>query len=92
MLTYLIGERNYTWLYYSDGQKHLTSKTMKYYESMHIHFIRIHKKALVNPTYIKEISLSPDSQSKVVILKNGQKLSISRRRWATVGPQLQRVV
>ncbi|WP_234734762.1 LytR/AlgR family response regulator transcription factor [Tellurirhabdus bombi] len=91
-LSYLIGEGNYTWLHYPDGQRYLTSKTIKHYESLYLHFIRIHKKVLINPAYIKEISLLPGSQAKAVVLKNGQKLSISRRRWATIRPQLQKAV
>jgi DNA-binding LytR/AlgR family response regulator len=80
-LKYLTGESNYTWLHYSNGEKKLTTQTLKKYQETYPHFIRIHKKALVDPAYIEVIKSRPKSPDKIAVLIDGQELTISRRRW-----------
>lgn len=89
ILTHLTSEANYTWLHYRNGQKHLTARTLKFYETTFPSFIRIHKNALVNPAFISRIE-PPLTQNDLglVVLRSGEELTISRRRWLKIAHQL----
>jgi len=71
---------NYTRFYLSDIIKPvLTSKTLKYYVeqlSKDI-FVRPHQSHLINRSFINQVNLKP---KPYLILKGGNKISISRRR------------
>jgi two-component system, LytTR family, response regulator len=70
-------ESNYTWFYLASGEKILTSKTLKYFDSMLVDngFIRIHRSHLVNKKYILQIVLSEQLK-----LSDGCILPIARNR------------
>jgi len=75
----LEAEKNYTDIYFADGEKITSSKTLKYYEDLlplHI-FYRIHQKHLVNIYFIKKF-LKEDGG--YVLLTDQSKLAVSRRK------------
>jgi len=70
-------EGNYTRFYLSNGQQHLTSKTLGEYEellSSH-EFIRTHKSHLINKDVISFVDIDG-----FLVLKDDTKVEISRRR------------
>ena len=73
----LQGERNYTWLYLANGEKHLLAVTLKRIEVQLPQFLRINKGHLINPVYIKRFH---DSSPPA-----GRKISA---RWANKGMML----
>ncbi len=77
-ISYLEGHSNYTLFYFNNGSKLLVSKTMKEYEDLlNENFVRIHKKFVINMSHLIHF----DSKAEMfVLLKNGKKLNISRRR------------
>jgi two-component system, LytTR family, response regulator len=68
---------NYTKFVLTDGSSIITTKTIKEYEELLTahSFIRTHKSHLVNISHIKEIT-----DDSFLILKNGTKIEISRRK------------
>ena len=68
---------NYSKFFLTDGSSITTTKTIKEYEELLTahSFIRTHKSHLVNISYIKEIT-----DDSFLILKNGTKIEISRRK------------
>ncbi len=81
-ILYCESSSNYTWIYYRSGKKLLVAKTLKFVE-LHLSsldFIRIHAKYLANKNYLKII----DRKQSIMILENGEMLSISRRKWSKV--------
>lgn len=80
-ILYLEGVSNYTRFYTTEGKQFLTSKTLGDYEDLlaPYHFIRCHKSYLVNKNFIAYA----DHESTLV-LKNGAKLEVSKRRKAEV--------
>jgi two-component system LytT family response regulator len=66
----------------TDEGSFLKQNRMKYYEE-HLpdSFIRIHRSYIVNFNEVKEISLS-EKDTHIVILKNGEKLSVSKSGYA----------
>lgn len=71
---------NYTLFYFSNGKKLMVSRTLKAYEELltRYSFVRIHKSYLINMHYLKEYDMT--YQEEVVILKNGLRVGIARRR------------
>ncbi len=81
-ILYCESSSNYTWIYYKNGKKFLVAKTLKFVQ-MHLSsldFIRIHAKYLANKNYLKAI----DIKQSMIVLENGDMLSISRRKWSQV--------
>ncbi len=81
-ILYCESSSNYTWIYYRSGKKLLVAKTLKFVE-VHLSslgFIRIHAKYLANKKYLKII----DRKQSMMVLENGEMLSISRRKWNQV--------
>ena len=88
----LQGERNYTWLYLANGEKHLLSITLKRIEVQLPQFLRINKGHLINPVYIKQFhDSSPPAGRKIsarwankgmMLLYSGDRLPWSRRRFS----------
>ncbi|AUD06438.1 hypothetical protein CWM47_34125 [Spirosoma pollinicola] len=86
----LQGERNYTWLYLANGEKHILASTLKRIEAILPHFLRINKGHLINPIYIKRFhDSSPPAGRKIsasraskgmMLLHSGDRLPWSRRR------------
>lgn len=87
----LQGERNYSWLYLVNGEKHLLSVTLKRIEAQLPQFLRISKGHLINPVYIKQFHDSvPPAGRKIsgrwaskgmMLLHSGDRLPWSRRRF-----------
>lgn len=76
---YLTGDVNYSTLHLVNGERILSSRTLKWYNSRWPDFIRIHKGYLVNPQHIRNcVQLSPIVA--YLIMRNGVSLSIGRRR------------
>lgn len=72
-------EGNYTWIYTQKGDKIISTRILKDYESLleSNGFFRIHKQHLINLHLIKEY-VKGDSGS--VIMHNGDELMVSRRK------------
>ena len=77
-ITHIEGERNYSYIYLSNGSRELSSKNLAYFEDILIdkNFFRSHRSYLVNRYHIE--SLKTDQ----FVLKNGLEISISRRKRA----------
>ncbi|MBS4029597.1 MAG: response regulator transcription factor [Ignavibacteriales bacterium] len=72
-------DSNYTFIFFTNGEKHLAPKTLKEFESLlkEFDFIRIHQSHLVNPKYIKQYIRKGDDGE--LILSSGDKVEVSRR-------------
>ncbi len=73
------GEDNYTHIFSVTGQKITASKTIKSYDELltDMGFYRIHKKHLINLDYIQKYVKGDNA---FVVMNDGQKLSVSRRK------------
>jgi len=82
----LEADRNYTVIHLVGKRPFVASKTLKHFEEMleEFKFIRTHKSHLVNTTHI--VRLSHDHES--VLLSDGMKIEISRRKKEEVQQQL----
>ena len=78
-ILYLRGEVNYTRFILKNGEKLMTSKTLKEYENLLLDygFYRIHQSHLINLRYIREYVKGEGGE---VIMENGDHLDVSRRR------------
>ena len=84
-ITHLTGCNNYSWLHYRDGQKGLITKSLSLCEKWLPGFIRVHKTALVNPTFVKQIEVPAiKKQSGSIVLNESLVVPYSRRRKATL--------
>lgn len=71
-------DANYSTFYLDGGQEKLVSHSIKFYEE-HLEnygFLRIHRRCIINPNYVKQYN--PNEES--ITMKNGQKVIVSRRR------------
>ena len=70
---------NYSTLFFTDGKKLMVSKTLKDFEEMlgAFHFFRVHNSHLINTRKIKKFNRN---EGGFVILENGDRIEISRRR------------
>lgn len=86
-IVHCTGINNYTQFHFVDGKSVMVSKTIKDFEEMlaDYGFIRTHKSHLVNKEFIKEVS------DNMIILNNGQKVEISRRRLRDVLESLKKL-
>ncbi len=77
------GFGNYTWLYFADGSKKLSSKTMQslYNLMPNKALIRTHKSYTINSNYCKKFI---DLNGTCIEMTNGLKAEISRRKRKTV--------
>lgn len=75
-ITYIEGERNYSFIYLSNGSRELSSKNLAYFEDILIdkNFFRSHRSYLVNRYHINAL------KSDQFVLKNGVEIPISRRK------------
>jgi DNA-binding LytR/AlgR family response regulator len=76
----LRGDINYTIIYLNDGKKIMNSHTLKVYEKKLSAegFLRVHRAYLVNPIFLSSF----DMNKKSVLMKNGMKAEVSRRKTA----------
>jgi two-component system LytT family response regulator len=82
----LEAERSYTHIYLVNKRPFIASKTLKHFEDMldEFSFIRTHKSHLVNPRHIARLS----SDHEFVVLSDGTKVEVSRRKKEEVQRQL----
>jgi two-component system, LytTR family, response regulator len=73
------GNGNYTWVYLANGTKRLYSKTMNCMseEFQTTDFLRIHKSYSINVNHIQS---RDESNELTLILTNGLKAEVSRRK------------
>lgn len=78
-IIYLKGEVNYTRFMLENGEKLMTSKTLKEYENLltNYGFYRIHQSYLINLRHVKEYLKGEGGE---VIMINNDRLDVSRRR------------
>lgn len=76
----LEGDGNYTRLYLANKTKPLIiSQNLRYFEVLLPRFLRIHKSALVNPDYVREVVDKGCKQMKLVLM-DGTLVAVARRR------------
>lgn len=78
-IIHIEADSNYSVFYFANRDRITVSKVLKEYEEIlpDHQFVRIHKSSIVNLNYLKEYN---SRNGLEVILKNGEKLSVSRRR------------
>src|SRR5215216_4717509 len=83
----LEADRSYTHIHLVKKRPFIASKTLKHFEEMldDFQFIRTHKSHLVNPKHITRLS----NDSEFVLLTDGTKVEISRRKKDEVLQQLK---
>ena len=77
-VVFMSGDINYTEIYLKNGRKMVSSFTLLRHEEKHASFIRVSKKHLINPKYISGYDMNGPKME--VELKNGNSISVSRRR------------
>lgn len=75
-ITHIEGERNYSYIYLSNGSRELSSKNLAYFEDRLIdkNFFRSHRSYLINKSHIETL------KNDQFVLKNGLEIPISRRK------------
>lgn len=75
-ITHIEGERNYSYIYLSNGSRELSSKNLAYFEDIleDKNFFRSHRSYLVNKYHIENL------KNDTFVLKNGIEVAISRRK------------
>lgn len=78
-ILYLQGEINYTRIFLVNGEKILTTKTLKEYDLLlsEFGFFRIHQSHLINLSFVQEYIKGDGGE---IIMINGDMLNLSRRR------------
>lgn len=78
-IIHIEADSNYSVFYLQNKDKITVSKVLKEYEEIlpDNQFVRIHKSSIVNLNYVKEYN---SKNGLEVILKNGDKIAVSRRR------------
>ncbi|AUD07159.1 response regulator receiver protein [Spirosoma pollinicola] len=85
-LKFLQATGNYSWLYWTNGEKVLTSRTLNYYQPQlpGAWFIRLHRNCIVNLRYVERLERVETNKSGLVYLHSGEVLPVSRRRLCMV--------
>lgn len=75
-ITHIEGERNYSYIYLSNGTRELSSKNLAYFEDILLDksFFRGHRSYLVNRYHIETLKIDQ------FLMKNGIEIPISRRK------------
>lgn len=75
-ITHIEGERNYSYIYLSNGSRELSSKNLAYFEDLLLDkgFFRSHRSYLVNRYHIEAL------EGDHFVLENGVEIPISRRK------------
>lgn len=78
-IIHIAADSNYSVFFLANKDKITVSKVLKEYEEIlpDNQFVRIHKSSIVNLNYVKEYN---SRNGLEVILKNGEKIAVSRRR------------
>jgi DNA-binding LytR/AlgR family response regulator len=77
-IAFLEGNENYTNVYLINGEQLLSSYTLLRHEKKLKGFIRVSRRYLINPEFIKEYKL--DNPTPHMVLKSGEEIRIPRRR------------
>jgi two-component system, LytTR family, response regulator len=82
----LEADRSYTHIHLVNKRPFIASKTLKHFEDMleEFNFIRTHKSHLVNPRHVTRLT----SDHEFVLLSDGSKVEVSRRKKEDVQKQL----
>ncbi|HEY0676944.1 MAG TPA: LytTR family DNA-binding domain-containing protein [Chitinophagaceae bacterium] len=82
----LEADRSYTHIHLLNKRPFIASKTLKHFEDMleEFNFIRTHKSHLVNPRHVTRLT----SDNEYVLLSDGSKVEVSRRKKEDVQKQL----
>lgn len=83
----LEGSGNYTIIHLATGKPLYMAYTLAWYQMQLPGFIRIHKSHLVNPDYVTRVN--DEARAEHSLILSGQRLPISRRRWAEVALALR---
>ena len=86
-ISYVEGNGNYSWFYFTNQAKFLSATTLKWVEAQLPGFIRVHKSALINPTQVVSMTRT-GPRSFCLRMSNGVELLVSRRRTEFVRHQL----
>lgn len=86
-IVWLEGEANYTRVHYQDGTFILVTQPLHWFE-YHLNFIRVHRSAIVNPTYVLEFE-QKKGRSGWVRLVDGTLVPVSRDRLDNTATQLK---
>lgn len=82
---YLIGHVNYCYIYMANNEVILSCRTLKWFENQWPHFLRVHKKALVNLGHLKTFLPGPNATAThYIIMADQAQIEIARRRVPTV--------
>lgn len=74
------GDNNYTYIYTTTGEKHLSSRTLKDYEELLSgmpNFVRVHKTHLVNTDHIHSFVRNDNAH---LVMSDGSIVEVSRRK------------
>ncbi|WP_158408749.1 LytR/AlgR family response regulator transcription factor [Fibrella aestuarina] len=87
-IVWLEGASNYTFIHTRDKRRYLVAKNLKRLEADLVGspFCRVHKSTLVNLTYLLDVRFGDEPH---LHLKNGQTISISRRRITSTRRQIR---
>lgn len=87
-IIHIAADSNYSIFYLANNTKITVSKVLKEYEEIlpSNQFIRIHKSSIINLNYLKEYN---SKNGVEVILKNGDKIAVSRRRASDVADKIR---
>ena len=82
----LEADNNYTVFHLEDGQRFISSKTLKEYDELlsEYQFIRVHQSHLINPDYIRAYT-----QKGILEMKTGDYVNVSRRKHPWVVERLK---
>lgn len=87
-IIYIEADSNYSVFHLANKEKITVSKVLKEYEEIlpDNQFVRIHKSSIMNLNYLKEYNYRNGHE---VLLKNGEKIAVSRRRASDLAEKLR---
>lgn len=89
-ISYLKGDRNYSFVYLKNGLSYFAARTLKEYEDIlceqSLLFFRVHKSYIVNVSEIKHIERGENYK---IVLRDGNTLEVSRRKRQELIERLQ---
>lgn len=86
-ILWIEGVGNYSKVHFTSGDMYLASVTLKGFEDQLSSFIRVHRGALVNQSYVARFEQQTFKNAQV-ILDDGRAFSIPRRRIETIKEKL----
>ncbi|MVM38063.1 LytTR family transcriptional regulator [Spirosoma sp. HMF3257] len=78
---YLIGNINYCYVHLSSGEVIMSCRTLKWFADQWPQFVRVHKKALINQSYVSFCKPAGNStDTNYIVMADNTQLEIARRR------------